>query len=503
LVDPIVRVEKNINGKIGLKGISVPSSTPSGSSAAGTSSSEDKAFQFLMKSMDIKNAAIYYEDFSVQPPLKASILNLDVSVNDFSQTQPFSIKAKGGLLSPVQNISVDAKIMLPSGSDPGFAENVTVSTDLSSLNWKEMSVVIPALASSGLEGLPKGRVRLIADKISFDPNALDKQSANLRWEDGWIKHRSTQSAIENIDLSLTLSGPDLTVDSFSSTFAKGIIKATARSQHFRTQPLTAVRWSSQDLAIDELTPKALDSRAPKLGGRLSLDFEGQAAGVAWPQISQTLSGQGQVALKDGVLLNYNVLREVIQKISIIPGAEDAIKNRLPGIYQAKLNESGTILKPLTIPFTMQNGQLFFSQLALDTDFLAIRGSGQAGLDKTISAKCVVLLDRDLSAAIAASVPQTQLLMNSNSNLEIPVQIQGQFPQIMILPDTDYIGSKLLATKATELVTGMIQDPEKGIDQVKNLLKGTTDAGGKSGNDLLNSLLGDTSQQQQPQQSSNT
>ncbi len=384
--------------------------------------------------------------------------------------------------------------MLPSGSDPGFAENVVVSTDLASLNWKDMSVVIPSLESSGLEGLPKGRVRFIADKISFDPNALDQLSANLQWKEGTLKHRSTKSALEAIDLSLTLSGPDLTLDSFSSQFANGAIKATARSQQFRTQPITAVRWSSQDLAIDELTPETRDRRAPNLGGRLSLDFEGQASGVVWPQISQTLSGQGQMALKDGVLLNYNVLREVIQKISIIPGAEEAIKNRLPGIYQAKLNESGTILRPLTIPFTMQNGQLFFNQLALDTDFLAIRGVGQAGLDKTISAKCVVLLDRDLSAAIAASVPQMQLLMNSNGNLEIPVQIQGQLPQISVLPDTEYIGSKLLASKATELVTGIIQDPEKGIDQVKNLLKGTSSAGGRSGSDLLNSLLGDSSSQ---------
>ncbi len=509
---PVVYLERSVNGQIGLKGITLPQPSTSGSSSSSASSGQ--VFGFSMKKIHIEDAEIHFVDSSAQPPLHLSVLNLDADVLGFSVTEPFSVAAKAGLFDERQNVSAQAKIMLPSGSDPGYAEDVIISTDLSLLNWKEISKAVPALASSGLQGLPTGKLRQTAKRVSFDPNTLGSLQANLKWEDGSIQHQAIKSPIENIDLSLSLKGPDLVMDSFDAKFAKGSIKATALLQQYRTQPQTSIRWASRDLAIDELTPAAANPNAPKLSGRLSLDFEGQALGMAWPQISQTLSGQGQLTLKDGVLLNYNVLREVIQKISIIPGAEDMIKNRLPGIYKAKLNEPSTILKPLTLPFQMQNGQMIFNQFGFDTDFLAIRGAGQVGLDKTVQAGCVVLLDRDLTAAIVASVPQTQLIVNANGNLEIPIKIGGQLPHIVVTPDMDYLGSKLLAGKAQEIVTGLIQDPEKGVAQVKNLLQGSSSAGGAqvkdtfsqllggskdasgnlSGNDLLGNLLGDSSKQ---------
>jgi hypothetical protein len=88
------------------------------------------------------------------------------------------------------------------------------------------------------------------------------------------------------------------------------------------------------------------------------------------------------------------------------------------------------------------------------------------------------------------------LVNAEGRLEVPVQIQGQLPRVAILPDTDYIGQKLLASKAQEIVTGLIQDPKKGADELKNIFKSTTDAGasGAEGSaDTLKNIFGQLTQ----------
>jgi hypothetical protein len=103
-------------------------------------------------------------------------------------------------------------------------------------------------------------------------------------------------------------------------------------------------------------------------------------------------------------------------------------------------------------------------------FWPIAGAGQVGLDKTLSARTLLLLDRDLTASLVSAVPQTQLLTNANGQLEIPVQIEGRLPHVMVLPDKEYITQRVIASKAQELVTSIAQNPEEGMKQIKNMLK---------------------------------
>ena len=204
-------------------------------------------------------------------------------------------------------------------------------------------------------------------------------------------------------------------------------------------------------------------------------------------------------MKDGVLLNYNLLREVIQKISIIPGAEGVLQQQLPGLYKAKLGEPSTILQPIDLPFTVQNGTVVFNQLLLVTDLLLLEGSGQVGLDKNVQANAHLHIHRELSRIMMNIVPQIQLLANAQGEIEIPMQIQGQFPRVTVLPDKEYLTEKFLASGAQELVTGLVKDPSKGVQQLRNLLDKPVAAGeaGLGLQNLLNQAIGRSSSSASP------
>ena len=233
-----------------------------------------------------------------------------------------------------------------------------------------------------------------------------------------------------------------------------------------SQGRVAVRWMalfrgqspSSCLEIFEA-----DFSALQLKGHLSLSFEGD---------------RGHLILPNGVLVDTNLLREVIQKISIIPGARNVLQERLPDFYKAKSAEPDTILKPIDFFFTVQNGKILFDRLLIASDLVGLEISGELSLDKTFRVKANLHLDQELSRVMVDLVPNIQFLVNSQGVVSIPVQLKGQLPEITVTPD---INQKLFASAAKQLV----------IAKVRNLLdkQVPTEEAGLALNSLLNRVIG--------------
>ncbi len=481
LIEPQVILVKTADGKIGLKDAHMtqvsktsPADAPSGVAIPSPALKID-LFQ-------LRSGAVRFQDLTATPPLDLSVKNVDVDVRNFSLTDAFSFVMRASLFSSKQNLEAEGTVSLPQGGKGGYVKNAVFKTDLSSLNLAETERAFPAAESAGFEEL-RGILETKLDRLGMD--GTGSVNAQLALENGRVKVKSSKSALDNVLLKAKLVGDDLKVETLSADFAGGSLKANGIVKQFRTQALPGLTWSSKDLALDQMMPGS--GNGPKLGGRLSLDLEGQAAGKNWPQISQTLSGRGQLELKDGVLLDYNLLRTVVEKISMVPGAGEVLRNNLPNIYKAKMNEPNTILQPIHLPFTMQNGQIYFNRLDLVTDFIIVQGAGQIGLDKNLSMRSTVRVHQQLSQAVVSLVPQVQVILNAQGEIEIPVTIQGRLPHVTVVPDSDYIAKKLLSSETVQkTIQAFVQNPEQGVKQFRNLLDKPV-AAGESG--VQNSVAG--------------
>lgn len=483
VVKPMIRLVKNAAGKIEPKGVHLPAPSAAGS-PSGAPSPAANPMLFSMDSFRLEGGELFFEDPTSSPPMGLVLRDLDVEVKGFSISKPFSFRAAAAVFSSKQNLRLAGRFSLPQGDQASALEDFSLATDLADLDIRELSRALPSIASAGIQEGLAGELTLKVDRLELDPKGMGAIKADLALQDGRAKLASLASPLENIQLAAFVNGEDLTVKKFTADFAKGTLKASGMVKEFRTNGLSGFSWTSSDLDIDELVPEPSGPAGPRLGGRLSIALDGQSRGLTWPQISQTLTGQGQVGLKDGVLLNYNVLREVLRKISIIPGADEAIRTRLPGIYRAKANEPSTLLRPVNMPIRILNGQIIIDQLFLQTDFLTIQGGGLFGLDKSISAKTYLQLDRDLSASLALTVPEIQLILNPQGQIEVPIQIQGQFPRILVLPETEFITQKIVASKAQAVIANLLDKPAAaGEAGVQNSVQGLF--GSNSG---LSSLL---------------
>lgn len=492
LFDPQAHLVRTADGKVGLKGAKPPFSagaaekTPASVLDAGVPAGPAA---FSINLFQIRNGAVWFESVAVK--------NIDMDVKKFSLEDPFSFVARASLFSSRQNLQAEGMVTLPRAAKTGLLEKGVFKTDLSELDLDELGRTFPAARSSGIQEL-EGTLETKIDRLELGSGLPAKAALTL--EDGRVRLASFTSPLDDLAFKGFLAGDDLKVENFSAKYAGGAFKAGGVVKQFGREPLSGFTLSARDLAIEQMIPPPVQpgggaapesGRRPRLSGRLSLDLEGQAAGKTGPQIARTMAGRGQLSLKDGVLLNHNLLRTVVQKLSAVPGADQMLRDNLPDIYKAKMNEPSTILQPIQVPFTVQNGQLVINRLDLVTDFVRLEGAGQVGLlDKGLSARSTVFVEPQLSQTIASLVPQVRVVLNARGEIELPVTIQGRLPHVTVIPDANYIAQKLLSSEAAQQVLrGFVENPEAGVRQVRNLLDKPVAAGESGVKNSVAGLLG--------------
>ncbi|MBI4003854.1 MAG: AsmA family protein [Candidatus Omnitrophica bacterium] len=320
-----------------------------------------------------------------------------------------------------------------------------------------MAAASPAAAS--------GQTGAVGDTpVSFEVASLRIEDGTLHWID----------AASQPPLELTIDKMDAAVKNLSRgkpmdvevRGALGSKTPNLRLSGRVTPPSDASPGSCErlKLTVDDLPlEQVLPSRpgAPQLQGRLATILEGSVSTLDPSQLTRALEGRGTVKLAEPIVANLNILREVFQRFSMLPGLVERLQERLPPEYQAKLTANDTKLSPLDVSFDAAGGALQFGDLRVSTGDFQLAGAGRVGLDGMIAIRATLRIEPVLSAALVKSVAELQALTNRDGEMEMPLTIQGQAPQVAVMPDMNYLASKILVTKATDLLGELLR---KGSDQ---------------------------------------
>jgi uncharacterized protein involved in outer membrane biogenesis len=433
-----------------------------------------KKLSLLIGSLKLRDGEINFHDRSGPTPLDLVIKNVDADIKNFSMTEPLLLDIQMSILSQKQNIAVSGKLQLPQENRSGFLENFVLKSDLSKLDGAEAVKVFPALGAMDLKQGLTGDLQVNIDQLNLGSQAgLDSGKAQIRLKDGKIFFKQLQAPLENLYMDARLQNQKLVINDISAEFARGSVRISGTLDQPLSQAVSDIRASFKDLSLEVLLPSSRG--APGLGGRVSVDFQGRATGTQWPQFSQTLSGEGRLVLREGVLLNYNILRVVIEKSAKIPLLGETLLANFPIEYRTKLDEPNTLFQPADLSFTVNGGKINFPNVLLTTEHFGMHGAAQLGWDKSILANAVFLINPVMSNALVKSTPQVKFLINQQSQLEIPLQIQGVMPRLTFLPDTQYLTSRIALAGVQHVMSNVIQKPAEGVaegvDGAENSLAG--------------------------------
>ena len=318
------------------------------------------------------------------------------------------------------------------------------------------------LAAAGSPAAASGKTGVVGGtSVSFNVDSLRIQDGTLHWTDAmtrphtdlWIKalavtvrHISPGKALD-VDITGALAGdaPDFHMSG----------RVTLPGPSHRGS-IEAAQLSMEHVPLDRFLPPALPGM-PALRGIMTMSAEGGASTLDASELARHITGHGALKLAEPMIVNLNVLRTVFEKMSMIPGLVERLQSRLPPEYQAKLEAQHTILHPVDLSMAMDEGVMRFNELDLRTDTFGISGNGSVGLDGTVSVRSPLLrIEPTFSAALIKSVRELEALTNAKGELEIPLIVRGQTPQLSVLPDLNYVTSKVVVTKVQDVLSALIQ-----------------------------------------------
>ncbi len=446
---------------------------------------------------EIENGRFNLLDQSGGYITNTSLEHIDLTVKDFSLAGDVAFTARAAFASPKQNIQISGRLR----AQPLEITHAEFETDLGEAQMDEVLKMFPALRSSGLQKV-QGRLSGIVDGLKPEP-ALSWEKGEVHLSNGRLQLAGTPS-LENLELRAGLSQNQIDIQQLSGNLGEGDFSWTGKVDQTvgaglvpalpgRPQgaPLRlAFKGGLHNLNLSQFA-SSQERGAAGFGGKLGLLFEGTATGNNDEAILKTLSGQGQLNLDNGVIQNLNVLREVFNRLSMIPGLVQRLQQSLPPAYQEKLQARDTYLQPVQLPFTVNQGVIFFNNLNIAADSFALAGGQGSISPQYIRVQAVLLIDAELSTALVRSVSELSNLQDREGRLSIPVNIQGPPNQISALPDLQYVGSRL----ATQVLANYLSPrktadpnatgesaPSSGLDSLRKM----------KGKDLLAQFLGGSS-----------
>ncbi len=343
--------------------------------------------------------------------------------------------------------------------------DLTLDLEGATLNLERLAGLKPAGQKQGgktTSGAPSSLASPPAAIASSQPDAK-KFRAHGKISINEVRHGKL--ALQNLNLNYTFAENVLEITDLKAGLFGGSISGKAGLE--LGQPTPAFRGQ---LKADKLQmASAMESLGkPKgyLAGELSGDFSGRGAGSGWPEIRDSLDGQGKFVIVKGGLAS-SPISLALAKLLGIPELDNLRFDRLSAAVK------------------IADGRAALDS-SLSSKVLDIQTKGSAGLDGSLDLPLVLQLSPEYSRRLQERASFTRYLADSSGRTSLTLKLRGTVDQPDLSLNGDGAGNQIknaLGRKAGEELSRALSKKLGGLDkQSQTTAEETTDR-------LLQQLLG--------------
>ncbi len=397
---------------------------------------------------------------SANVPMKSKDgANLQLPISDGSGTiaikdetvivKPFEIKVAG------QSISLGATVSNLKAPDIRYAlsaKNMALKPILTS--------VMPGGVPS-LNGTTVGLLQLTGTHGTSSRNG----SSTIRIEKSAVAGASLSKVDFKASYGLNTDGSLASLDA-----SNGLIEAfggrLTLSPQIRNSSSVKAELLGRSLDLAQLGKIALADSAvgvagdlEKFTGKVSTDLKSPV-----PSLIATVNGTA----KDGEITGFNVLKSVLEKLSLIPGLQGSLLNRIPEKYRIVVQGDSTKFKILNFQSSTANKVVTLKSFTLEHPAYIINGEGTVAFAGAMKLNTQLRLTPLLTEELVLKEPKIKLLMDRQGNIVIPVVITMVGGKPVVLPDVEQLVSRAATNTAKEA-------GKKALDKVAPGLGGALDS----------------------------
>lgn len=438
----------------------------------------------LIQNIIVKDGIFSFKDYFEEEKF-FDLKKLDFNLSDFSLAHPFKITVKAAAFSEKQNVSFVSSGAIDIAGASLILKNMQLRCDFSSMDTRLLTHLVPALAQAKLQNPLSGQLEVGAKEVKVNAQGLSAKELQGQVSSGEIKTGYLKTPVKNIESKFDMNNDMLNINAASCFIGNGRVDFNGTIANYLTSQDYALALKASDLNMGEILNQA--NQDVVLEGLASLDANVNGKGLSDLLAFEPQGGKVILRFKDGKLKNINILKIVLDKISMIPDLVSNLEQSLPEEYKKKLEQNDTEITSVNFDMNVDQGSLNIDPAEVQADVFILKGKGNMDFRLNTQMAMRILIPQDLSKSMIAAAKELKFLSNNEGQIVIPLTIQGKIPdQLTYLPDLEYLGRQLFETQGREALGNLLDKALKRKGGSNGT--GTEDQTGTSGKEIINSVL---------------
>ncbi len=430
----------------------------------------------LSMDMDFSNGKFGFEKFPGGVPLQIALVNF--KVQDFSFDKPFTFSLKTAVMSEQPDVSVDGQGQLNLEKREIKLEKTNAAIDLSLLSLPQIKSSLSLFLAAAAEkdpnkGIPpnldevlpenlSGKLNITIDDLTLNPQGLSSASVNGELAGGRLKLKQLLVPVDTIHSSFKATNSIFSVTDLSCSVGKGKITSQGGVDDYWGEQKFDFTVDLQDLFLEDIVDQS--ALPGKIQGSLSGKIQSHGQGLDPKKMLDSLSGGGNLEIKDGKLTDWNILKLILAKIPMIPNLVPILESQIPEPYQTLFAQNETILQKALFSLTIEKGEILIEPAEVEVEGYLLSGKGTMQFNQDFDIKGTLAIQPELSAKMVASVNELQPLEDEEYRIILPVQLERKNGKFNYAVDGEYLVKKFIKSKATEEFGKVLNKIFKNDDQ---------------------------------------
>lgn len=463
LNSPKLNLIRNSAGEINLQQFKRPAKSetengkkdvpaaPAGPLPGEASKKETKSLAFgtmLVRAIRVTDGAFIFTDRTASPPVTIPVTRLELQVSNLSLDAPFPFEAGASLWSGRRNIGLKGLARIDAGQRQVRVDDLKMQTDLSELSPERIYEGVPALKEAGFKGGTAGRLAVDIHQAVVGGEGLLALSSEGRLSDGKVQFDGLPVPVERLNMRFEMTESDAVIKEAAMPLASGELRMSGRIMDYPKEQRFLAELVLNDVRLSELTAQ-MDFPA-KVEGRLYGSFKVNGKGMNEDALKASLAGEGTVGIKEGRVADVNLLKLVLSKISFIPNLVSRIEENLPDTSKEKLKAKDTILEKAEMDARIRDRALRLNRAELNADGFLVTAAGRLDFEQNLSLEAGFTIPADLSAGMAAAVPELGYFLDDRGRIHIPFKpYTGKLARLRMYPDVEDLGKEIIRNRGKE------------------------------------------------------
>jgi len=153
--------------------------------------------------------------------------------------------------------------------------------------------------------------------------------------------------------------------------------------------------------------------------------------VQFNMASGEFAANGDINISDGVIKNYNMIKEILSHTLGVFSGMDAAIDKLG------LGANDTIIKKAMVQFSTHDKALVIEDSLIDTNIFELTAKGTVDLGLNLDMQTMIHLNEDVTADLVSNLEGLKYLVDDSKRIAIGGSLKGVVPHIKYKPSKDF------------------------------------------------------------------